>query len=224
MHLYQNLCCVYCIGTENLVLQVCPSLLIKKDRGRPSDQKAKPKAFGEVQVASNIPGVELLEQEDQGSSDENMDGETSADDIQEDYSDNLVEEDGSGESDDDFEHESDGSDYEVDDGSDGSAEDEVSDEDNNDYRADGANEISDDKESEENADSSGKYVDVEANKSKEKKRKFSDFEGELNAANKSLRALKKLAGENQNTSSNTDDGILSNEDFQRIRELKVCAS
>lgn len=203
-------------------MQVCPSLLIKKDRGRPSDQKARPKAFGEVQVASNIPGVELLEQEDQGSSDENMDGETSADDGQEDCSVDLVQEDGSGESDDDFEHESDGSDHEVVDSSDGSAEDdEVSDEDDTNYSAD---EISDDEESEENADSSGKFVDVENNKSKEKKRKFSDFEGQLNSASKSLRALKKLAGENQNASSNTDDGILSNEDFQRIRELKVCAS
>lgn len=202
-----------------LFREVCPSLLIKKDRGRPTDQKARPKAFGEVQVASNIPGVELLEQEDQGSSDENMDGETSADDGQEDCSVDLVQEDGSGESDDDFEHESDGSDHEVVEGSDGSAEDnEVSDEDDINYSAD---EISDDEESEENADSSGKYVDVENNKSKEKKRKFSDFEGQLNSASKSLRALKKLAGENQNASSNTDDGILSNEDFQRIRELKA---
>lgn len=58
--------------------------------------------------------------------------------------------------------------------------------------------------------------------SKAKKRKFSDFDEELNAASKSLRALKKLAGEKEPGSVDLDDCILSNEDFKRIRELKVC--
>lgn len=191
--------------------------------------KARPKAFGEVNVADNIPGVELLEQEDQGSSDEDIDRETS--DNLEDDSVNLVEEDGRGESD---SGDSNYSDHELRDGSDrsGGEDDEVSDGDDTIYGADDASEIEED--SEENADdehvqnnlleidnSIGKDADVDNNKSKEKKRKFSDFEGQLNAANKSLRALKKLAGTTDNVSS-TNDGILSNEDFQRIRELKVC--
>ncbi|KAH6809911.1 ARM repeat superfamily protein, partial [Perilla frutescens var. frutescens] len=211
-----------------LFREVCPALLIKKDRGRPGEPKAKPKAFGEVRVDSNIPGIELLEQEDQGSSDEDMDDSV-----------DLVEEDGSGESDGDVECESGGyigSDHEVGDGSDGSAEDDddVSDEDGDNYSSDGATEINDEEENQEDADdehedsslpetdnSGGKYAGVENNKSKGKKRKFSDFEGQMNAANKSLRTLKKLAGATQNASSNTNDGILSNEDFQRIRELKA---
>ncbi|KAK6160301.1 hypothetical protein DH2020_003682 [Rehmannia glutinosa] len=205
--------------------EVCPSLLVKKDRGRPADPKARPKAFGEVHIPSNIPGVELLEQDDDGNSDEDIDRETD-DDSQEDDGVGLVEEDGSGESDGDSVHEMNDSG--------GSAEDdEVSDEDDNDYGADGVSEISDEEESEEDADeeheesslletdASKKDADVDSDKSKEKKRKFSDFEGQLNAANKSLRALKKLAGATGNASSDTNDGILSNEDFQRIKELKA---
>lgn len=230
------------IRDQRSILQVCPSLLIKKDRGRPADPKARPKAFGEVHVASNIPGVELLEEDDEGNRDEDIDGESYGDstdnDNQEDDGVSLVEED-SGESGGDSECESRGcsdSDHEMDDGSGGSTEDdEVSDEDDNNYSADGASEISHEEESEENADeehdesslletdtSSRKDADVDNNKLKAKKRKLSDFEGQLNAANKSLRALKKLAGGTQNTSLNSNDGILSNEDFQRIKELKVC--
>ncbi|KAJ6689113.1 hypothetical protein OIU85_005512 [Salix viminalis] len=47
-----------------LFREVCPSLLIKKDRGRPIDPKARPKAYGEVNIVSSVPGVELLEQLD----------------------------------------------------------------------------------------------------------------------------------------------------------------
>lgn len=56
-----------------LFMQICPSLLVKKDRGRPIDPKAKPKAFGEVSVASDVPGLELLQEDDSmsdGSDDE----------------------------------------------------------------------------------------------------------------------------------------------------------
>ena len=112
------------------------------------------------------------------------------------------------------------------DGSDESGEDdEDSDGDDIDYSVDGASEISDveseDDDLLETNNSIGKEADVDSNKLKQKKSKFSYFEGQLNAANNSLRALKKLAG---NFTSSSNDGILSNEDFQRIRELKVCAS
>ncbi|KAL2253700.1 protein SDA1 homolog [Sesamum indicum] len=217
-----------------LFREVCPSLLIKKDRGRPADPKARPKAFGEVHVASDIPGVELLEQDDHGDSDEGLDGEhygsSTDDDCQEDDGIGLTEEDSNVGSDDDSECESgDSSDsaHEMDDDSGGSAEDdEVSDEDDNNCNADDA---SDEEKSEEDADEENDKsglpetdaVSATNPKSKAKKRKFADFEGQLNAASKSLRALKKLAGASGNTSSNTDDGILSNEDFQRIKELKA---
>ena len=42
-------------------MQVCPSLLVKKDRGRPIDPKARPKAYGEQNVATDVPDVELLQ-------------------------------------------------------------------------------------------------------------------------------------------------------------------
>lgn len=45
-------------------LQICPSLLIKKDRGRPTDPKARPKAYGEVNIATDVPGAELLQNSD----------------------------------------------------------------------------------------------------------------------------------------------------------------
>jgi len=42
-------------------VQICPLLLVK-DRGRPDDPKARPKASGEVTVANNVQGAELLDE------------------------------------------------------------------------------------------------------------------------------------------------------------------
>ncbi|KAI3996746.1 hypothetical protein MKX01_041046 [Papaver californicum] len=50
--------------------EVCPSLLVKKDQGRPTNPKARPKAFEEVNVASNVSVLELL-QNDSGEDEEN---------------------------------------------------------------------------------------------------------------------------------------------------------
>ncbi|PIA26303.1 hypothetical protein AQUCO_09500042v1 [Aquilegia coerulea] len=47
-----------------LFREVCPSLLVKKDRGRNSDANARPRAFGEVIVASGVPGLELQQSDD----------------------------------------------------------------------------------------------------------------------------------------------------------------
>ncbi|RWR96987.1 protein SDA1 isoform X1 [Cinnamomum micranthum f. kanehirae] len=67
-----------------LFREVCPSLLVKKDRGRPTDPKARPKAFGEVNVASNVPGAELLQCDSESASDRSDDeeGTTATDDEQ----------------------------------------------------------------------------------------------------------------------------------------------
>ena len=59
--------------------------------------------------------------------------------------------------------------------------------------------------------------------SKTRKRKFINDDGQLNSADTSLRVLKRLAGAKMAQQlANESDGILSNEDFQRIKELKVC--
>ncbi|KAG0446990.1 hypothetical protein HPP92_028544 [Vanilla planifolia] len=47
-----------------LLRVICSSFLVKKDQGHPIDSKARPKAFGEVSVANDVPGVELLKQDD----------------------------------------------------------------------------------------------------------------------------------------------------------------
>ena len=50
-------------------------MLVKKDRGRPIDPTARPKAFGETTIASDVPGAELLDEEmsPEGGSDDESD-------------------------------------------------------------------------------------------------------------------------------------------------------
>lgn len=227
----------------SLFREVCPSLLTKKDRGKPTNPKARPKAFGEVNIASDIPDIELLEQDDD--SDENVDEDADACSLGEDYENDgdggLIENDDRGECESDSETESENesarsSDYdsEKDDRNTDNAEldSEVSDENDNDTTGD-ADDVGDEEDEEDaervseassgflEMDTSGNADHVHDIVSKAQKRKFSDFE-ELNAADKSLRALKKLAGvKSGNTPSDTNDGILSNVDFQRIKELKA---
>ncbi|XP_022876155.1 protein SDA1 homolog isoform X2 [Olea europaea var. sylvestris] len=210
-----------------LFREVCPSLLIKKDRGRPTHPKARPKAFGEVQVASNVPGVELLEQDDDGSGDD-IDEDGGYSGLSDDDNENVPIEEGDsqyesgGSSDDDFVSDGDSGENDV------QEDEEVSDSDNDNKAADQADDISEYEcdEDEELEDSTSLLQSDDGtakdNISKAQKRKFSDFDGQLNAASKSLRALKKLAGEKVgNAAKDTNDGILSNEDFQRIKELKT---
>uniref|UniRef100_A0A7C9A3J5 Protein SDA1 n=1 Tax=Opuntia streptacantha TaxID=393608 RepID=A0A7C9A3J5_OPUST len=67
--------------------ELCPSLLLKKDRGQPTDPKARPKAYGEVNVAIDVPGAELLQQDDPGvddASDFESDGISGSKDIESD--------------------------------------------------------------------------------------------------------------------------------------------
>ncbi|MFS7958825.1 putative SDA1 domain-containing protein [Helianthus anomalus] len=188
----------------SLFREVCPSLLVKKDRGRPIDPKAKPKAFGEVTIPSDVPGVDLL-QDDVG------DDVSSSSDMDDHFNDDLGEEDA--DSDDDVSTRAGGSEpnSEIEDDDDGdtlmgSEEDEMredesdvscSDDDNDDVKSLGEN--------------------------KGQKRKFADFDEQLDSASQSLRALKRLAGakSENNDTSDAVDGILSNEDFQRIKELKA---
>ncbi|CAN0896317.1 Protein SDA1 homolog [Linum grandiflorum] len=208
-----------------LFREICPSLLVKKDRGRPIDPKVKPKAYGENHVPSTVPGIELLDEGADTESDEDVedDGDDSQSDAGPDYpsnrelfgsddEENAVEDDeDDGSDDDDLRADLDDSDDNADEI--GSGEDDGEEEDD-----DEVDEESEDEEGEEDdADD-----EVEASKSVSNKRKRSDFNGELIAADTSLRALKKLAGENQKpSSSDPGDGFLSQEDFKRIRELKA---
>lgn len=247
----------------SLFRQVCPSLLIKKDRGRPTNPKARPKAFGEVNVASNVPGVELLledeEDDDNGSddADEIKFGSSSDNDLQDDAEVGTTEEDAYS----DIDSSGDGDAFEYESGSSSGADDEDQNEEDNCVIDDLALEtesehhMQDDDELSEDEDASN-FSDNEGDTSEEddsdeevklegsncsqktsarrapkndgvkgseaKKRKFSDFDGQLNTANRSLRALKRLAGSKvEHTSLELDDCILSNEDFQRIKELKA---
>ena len=228
-------------------VQICPSLLVKKDRGRPVDPKARPKAFGEVTVASNVPGAELLDEnissEGEGSDDEsdafdsdddmdlasaptgteeNMEGlsvankhDADGDTKEEDEA--SDDEDGTGQ--DDSNNDSD----ELDDDSDMDADTDISDEDEDDDdelkesingSEDEASDQDEDSDEEDKSKGSGSKVE---------KRKLSDYIGVLNAADASLRALKRLATAKKAEVSSDETGkILSDEDFKRIKELKVC--
>lgn len=208
-------------------LQLCPSFLIKKDRGRPTDPKAKPKEFGEVSVVSNVPGAELLENGDEPlSGDEDESDIPDTDESDEDKmegsdSEGDGEEMGSEEEDNGEEVES-GSDTEGgdDNGDDGNDESDYM-SDSDDCTRTSSNHGDDD----DNDDDDGKDGDEDTKvgkKPKGLKRKFSDYEAQLDVVDQSLRTLKRLAySKMARASSDMDDGILSNEDFHRIRELKV---
>ncbi|XP_037492595.1 protein SDA1 homolog [Jatropha curcas] len=220
-----------------LFREVCPSLLVKKDRGRPIDPKAKPKAYGEVNVVSNIPDLELLqddeEEEEEGEGegelleedDDNVDKPSGLSDAHDDMvassddEENQMYSDDSGSGDGDLQEDS------VNEDDDNSIDENDSDQSDSDEEE---MEEDDDAEAHETAKASlaGDYYNTrdmkEDNESKPSKRKFSDFDGKLIAADTSLRALKRLAEEKLNqTSLDSTDGILSNEDFQRIKELKA---
>ncbi|MCD7457595.1 hypothetical protein HAX54_035453 [Datura stramonium] len=215
-----------------LFREVCPSLLVKKDRGRPTNPKARPKAFGEVSVASSIPGIELLDQEDNDSDDDVEKGSVglSDHDDQSDEDVDLGEEDVNCEINGDNASDNESGDDECDSDEDNrsQAAEEFSEDDDaidsadatEDDESDGEEEDIDDSKMQDHSSWASEEDDVDEKESKGIKRKMSDID--LNAASNSLRALKKLAGAKlEHNSLNMEDGILSNEDFQRIKELKA---
>ncbi|XP_030475012.1 uncharacterized protein LOC115692332 [Syzygium oleosum] len=237
----------------SLFRELCPSMLVKKDRGRPSDPTARPKAYGEVSVASAVPGVELLqnneddEDDDSIGSDEDIDAEDSDDggSVGIDNSVSCGSDDEDATSDDEETHAS-TDDNECDDesleGDSVHGEDSSSAEDLDEVSSDEVDEDEDEDDDEDaKADCGDDNEEVhdevnpvcETNSGEEKtgsrakisetrKRKFTDFDGQINAAETSLRALKKLAETKlSQPPSDSADGILSNEDFQRIKQLKA---
>ncbi|WOK95255.1 hypothetical protein Cni_G03962 [Canna indica] len=244
-----------------LFRSICPSLLVKKDRGRPVNPKARPKAFGEVSVATDVAGIELLQDED-NSSTNSSDAEASGLDLDDGYGSDTGIEDASAE-DEEEENDNDSNKRREED-SDNESEEELDDGDSMDKEENDSDDLDDDDEDEndsdeesdsdaedldDNADMSSKLEvsgkkqssdncnedDVhshdfsgddnevkEGEKSKSQKRKFVDYAKQLSNSESSLRALKRLAMTKMSQkASDETDGILSNEDFQRIKELKA---
>ncbi|KAG1328006.1 putative protein SDA1 [Cocos nucifera] len=246
-----------------LFREICPSLLVKKDRGRPIDPKARPKAFGEVSVASNVPGVELLQHDDDSTLD-SSDDETNASDTDNELNqspshgtehdneanseeENAAAEDNKEEDDEASEEDGEADGEEVEDGT----SDDGSDYDDLHNSVDGDETSSDDEEEEvvdddeemianpkelkksnngdhdyddlsHDEDDSDNDEEAGEETTKTRKRKFVNDDGQLNGADTSLRVLKRLAGAKMAQQlANETDGILSNEDFQRIKELKA---
>nr|XP_043629067.1 protein SDA1 homolog [Erigeron canadensis] len=209
----------------SLFREICPSLLIKKDRGRPTNPKAKPKAFGEVNIPTDVPGAELLRDDDIDDDVSNASDEDnqSIDDLGEEVDnsdDEISTHDGNSEFNSEIEDEDDDDEDDDDDDDDtqmGSESDEVSEDELDESCSDDDN-IAVKSEDGMSIDSRG------SDGIRGQKRKFVDFDGELDSADQSLRALKRLAGaklENDVAGATDTDGILSNEDFQRIKELKA---
>ncbi|XP_030496966.2 uncharacterized protein LOC115712753 [Cannabis sativa] len=218
-----------------LFREICPSLLVKKDRGRTTDSKAKPKAYGEVNVLSNVSGVELLDDDDE----DNSDGEDGLASIGSD-DDSDEEMAASGDDDEDNKESTYGTDSE--DGSDCLSDSDgdvsIDDDDEEDEDEEMEQVDDDDQHGGNRQESKGKKRKLEQDDndddysaehggsghkdSKGKKRKLTDFDRQLVAADTSLRTLKRLAvATTANTSPELEDGILSNEDFKRIKQLKA---
>ncbi|KAG0495259.1 hypothetical protein HPP92_006253 [Vanilla planifolia] len=194
---------------------ICPSFLVKKDRGRPIDSKARRKAFGEVSATNDVPGVELLKQDDD-------------EPLYSSYEDEII----------DYGSEAKNDSSPID--SDICArvayeEDEDSTE--NDGGNDSDEEGLDDRELANacNTKELNEVIEVQAipidgqdedaddgkDPSNGKKRKLGNFVECLNAIDARPCSLKRLVIKAAEVSINEADGILSNEDFQRIKELKA---
>ncbi|KAL0732783.1 hypothetical protein Bca4012_008993 [Brassica carinata] len=215
-------------GARSLIAlfrEINPSLLVKKDRGRPGGPVAKPKQYGEVNVFSNVPNVELLQESDHesDSDDDDMELPGSDDDVEQEMvpddcgtEDEAEEED----SDDDMNNAED-DDSDVDTSIAGDEEEGMND-------SDEAETDSENEELESEEDDDGEASDSSAEdggseeKAKGKKRKIVDFDANLLSADTSLRALKRFAeAKSEQTSLDENDGILSNEDFRKIKDLQA---
>lgn len=210
-------------GARSLIAlfrEINPSLLVKKDRGRPGGPVAKPKQYGEVNVFSNVPNVELLQESDHES--DSDDGDQDDDDMElpgsDDVEQELIPDDAGTEEegeedfdDDDMNNTEDDSDVDASIG--GDEEEDMNDCDEGETDSENEELESEDDDGEASAEESG---------SKGKKRKIVDFDANLLSADTSLRALKRFAeAKSEQPSLDDNDGILSNEDFRKIKDLQA---
>lgn len=212
--------------------QICPSLLDKKDRGRVADTKARPKAFGEKDVVSNVPGAELLlvnqgSSSDSGSDDEDVADADTLDSLSDRVGNNASNESDEEETGDHSEDTSDrGEDFDIDDQEESCKEEEEHTDLDEEVGAP-QEELSVDEEStSDEVSDSDEEGEASHLQSATKKRKLDELNTGKDMSLQSLRALKKIALDKVVKSSlvnsvGQDDGILSNEDFKRIRELQA---
>ncbi|KAJ4763571.1 Protein SDA1-like protein [Rhynchospora pubera] len=214
-----------------LFREICPSLLVKKDRGRPMNPNARPKAYGETTVVSDVPGLELLQGGDisnDDDDDEDGDGEDD-DEIDEEYDNDVGDIDGGssadGHDEDDVTNAPSDEEQEEEGGhsKDESEDDLVSSGNDDDELSDDNHEDEDDSDNDDEDDSGdeGSHDLQEKGRSdRGEKRKLDEYISKISAADASLRALKKLAMAKAHASEEANP-ILSNEDFKRIKEIKA---
>lgn len=175
-----------------------------------------------------MPGVELLDQEGDGNSDDSVsdNDESVATDNEDEQRYDVAADPLNEEENDEVEEDESGCESsENDDDDDDEMEEEESDDLNDMANTDNDEEGEYDDVSDESMHESDNDEREEENKKVETKTGKRKFAGQLSAADTSLRALKKLAGAEMGPlSSNMEDGIYSNEFHQRIKEVQVCWS
>ncbi|WZZ19070.1 hypothetical protein YC2023_112159 [Brassica napus] len=220
-------------GARSLIAlfrEINPSLLVKKDRGRPGGPVAKPKQFGEANVFSDVPNVELLQESDHES--DSDDGDEEDDDVELPGSDDVEQEElvpddcgnedeAEEDSDDDMNNTEDDSDVDTSIAGDDEEEDMN---DSDEAETDSENEEMESEEDDDDGEASDSSEEDSGSKEKAKgkKRKMVDFDANLLSADTSLRALKRFAeAKSEQPCLDENDGILSNEDFRKIKDLQA---
>lgn len=194
--------------------------MVKKDRGRPTNPNARPKAYGEITVASDVPGLELLQEA------MSSDDDAAETDVEDDDNDDVGDVDGGSsinghDKDDVLNAPSEEEQEEEEQEHDFSEEDLVSSGSDDDDPLSDGDLLDDDSDNEDDDELGGEGGDLaKEGSAKREKRKLDDYIGKINAADASLRALKRMAMAKAEMSVEADP-ILSNEDFKRIREVKV---
>uniref|UniRef100_A0A0D6QXD4 Protein SDA1 n=1 Tax=Araucaria cunninghamii TaxID=56994 RepID=A0A0D6QXD4_ARACU len=213
--------------------QICPSLLDKKDRGRVVDNTARPRAFGEKVVASDVPGAELLLTDHDPFSNGESDSEDDADEENVQPTSGGSDNDGSDHADKegtgDESEDANGNivmDSDTDDDESASEEDEGYTDYNEEIGASQAELFIDEESGSDQEIGSDTEDEASHLESETRKRKSSELKPDKNLSGESLRSLKRFAAEKAVKSSfvNSEvqsDRILSNEDFERIRELQA---
>ncbi|XP_021755533.1 protein SDA1 homolog [Chenopodium quinoa] len=213
-----------------LFKEVNPSLLAKKHRGR-SAANVKPKQYGEASDATDVPGADLLRQgkeyddqdydsikvenddaEDDDDGSEDAEGDASDEDAEDDAGDEDAEDD-----DDDVTSFNCLGDSAVNECC-AEVESKVGDDDRitagEEFRED---DVDMEDEFSSLIESDGSHVQI----SGERKRKYADFDQQLDTADSDFRALKKLTVRKSEHMSEADDHFYSNEEFQQIKKLLV---
>eukprot|EP00246_Nothoceros_aenigmaticus_P009153 TRINITY_DN24490_c0_g1_i1.p1 TRINITY_DN24490_c0_g1~~TRINITY_DN24490_c0_g1_i1.p1 ORF type:complete len:742 (-),score=193.00 TRINITY_DN24490_c0_g1_i1:170-2395(-) len=224
--------------------QVWPSLLEKKDRGKGANLQAKPRAFGAVEISSDVPGADLLRGDagsDDGAGDLSESGDSDSDKEGSDglgesrgwidrLSDELVDcgkQEGT---------ELEGDDDEAEDDDDNTDEDEDDDDEEEDEEEDEEGDVGVTNSEDEGVsktllqtptgvDCDTPVISEADTNGRSRKRKPGVDSPPIDE--QSLRKLRKIAAARVSVAEAVDgialdgDGIFSNEDFQRIRKLQA---